>query len=161
MKQNKKGNIIVEDARIIFRNFSGKETKFNRAGSQNFCVVLEDREVVQSLIDDGWNVRTLNPRDGEDEPTYYLQVKVNFGAISPNVYMVSGTVKTQLDEDTVSILDYADLQTCDLVIRPYNYDVNGKTGISAYLKKGYFVIDRDDLDLKYAEEEFPGEEIPF
>lgn len=153
-------NIVIEDAHIIFRNFAGEETKFNRAGNRNFCVVIDDPEMAQTLKDDGWNIRTLQPRDPEDEPRHYLQVKVRFDNVPPHVYMISGKTKTELDEESVSALDYADLKTCDLVIRPYNYDVNGKTGISAYLKKGYFVVDQDDLDRKYAEEESP-EELPF
>ena len=153
-------NIVIEDAHIIFRNFAGEETKFNRAGNRNFCVVIDDPQTAQDLMNDGWNIRTLQPRDPEEEPRHYLQVKVKFGNIPPHVYLISGKTKTELDEESVSALDYADLKTCDLVIRAYNYDVNGKTGISAYLKKGYFVVDQDDLDRKYAEEESP-EELPF
>ena len=54
-------NIVMENARLIFKNFSGEESKFNRKGNRNFCVVL-DPEVADDLIKDGWNVRFLRPR---------------------------------------------------------------------------------------------------
>lgn len=159
---NKKiDNISVEDAQILFRNFAGKEDQYNRAGDRNFCVIIDDPEVAQQLSDDGWNVRVLRPRDPEDEPRHYMQVKVSFKNIPPSIWLVTKHGKTKLTEETVDSLDYADLKSVDLIINPYRWEVNGKTGVKAYLKTGYFVINEDEFAAKYAEEEFPEEDIPF
>ena len=159
MAFKKINDVSIENARLRFRNFSGREDTYNRAGDRNFTAVIDDPEIAQQLRADGWNIKERDFEDGTVE--YRLPVKVKFGDYPPSIYMITGKNRTQLTEESVGVLDRADLQTCDLIIRPYHWSVNGKEGITAYLKTGYFVLEIDEFASKYAEEEFPVEDVPF
>ena len=158
MAYKKTNNIMIEDARLIFKNFSGEESKFNRAGNKNFCVVL-DHDMAEDLAAEGWNIKYLRPREDGEEPTPYLQVTVAYGNIPPKVIMIAGKTKTPLDSFSIGTLDYAEITNVDLVIRPYNWEVNGKQGIKAYLKTMYVEIEQDAFASKYDFDD--DEEVPF
>lgn len=147
---NKQKFITFEDCRIIYRNFSGKEGEFNRVGDRNFCVLLSD-EVAAQFAEDGWNVKYLKPHEEGDAPQPYLQVKLKFNTERrpPRVVLVTSGGNTPLDASTVSLLDYAEITKVDLNIRPYNYDVRGNTGVSAYVRDIYVTIEEDELEKRY------------
>ena len=148
---------MVEDATIIFRNFSGKEGQYNREGDRNFAVILPP-DVAEQMVIDGWNVRQLDPREEGDEPTPYVQVSVNFNNRPPRVVLLTSTTRTQLDEASVEVLDCSDIKTADLIARGYEWSVNGKTGVKAYLQSLFVTIEEDALERKYAFYESEGDE---
>lgn len=160
-------NVVFEDVRIMFRNFKGEETPYNRAGNRNFCVVIDDEVFAERMKDDGWNVKILPPREEGDKPLCYIQVVASYKFQPPKVYLLTKTNKTLLDEDTIGELDDVDIESVDLIIRPYNWEVNGKSGVKAYLKSMYVKIREDFLAEKYAnfgsdiEEEMDEDDLPF
>ena len=141
-------DISIANAKIGFRNFSGKEGKFNPAGKRNFCVFL-DQDVANRLAKDGWNVRWLRPRNDDEEAQAYMQVEVSFKNIPPTVVQITHRGKTRLDEETVGGLDWAELANVDLIIRPYNWQVNSSSGVKAYLKAMYVTLNEDEFAEKY------------
>lgn len=147
---------MVEDAQIIFKNFAGKEGQYNREGDRNFAVIL-DSVTAEKMLQDGWNVRYLEPREEGDEPTPYVPVAVNFNNRPPRVVMLTSTSRTQLHEDNVEVLDWADIEKVDLIARAYEWTVNGKSGIKAYLQSLFVTIHEDALERKYAIHEDPAE----
>lgn len=160
MANNRVGNISVENARILFRNFAGKESKYNAKGKRNFCLLIDTEEAAK-LKEEGWNVKYLSPRDPDDEPQPYIQVSVEFGNFPPNIWLIAGNKKTKLDEETVASLDYAEIENVDLIIRPYTWEVNGKGGIKAYLKNMYVTIVENEFEKKYKDLEDDDSELPF
>lgn len=124
----------IDDARIIFRNFTGAASKFNREGDRDFSVVIPDMEMAEELINQGWNIKVREPREEGDDPFIYLKVKIKFNDRGPNIYLKSGGNLRKLDEESIACLDNIDISSVDLDVRPYDWEVNGKTGRTAYLQ---------------------------
>lgn len=155
-------NIVIENARIGFRNFSGKEGKFNPSGKRNFCWFIDDAGLAERLKADGWNVKELRPREEGDSPQAYLQVAVNYENRPPKIVIVTSKGKNVVSEEEVGMLDWAEISNVDLIITPYNWEFNGKTGVKAYTKSMYITIEEDEFEQKYADAPNDiDEDIPF
>lgn len=141
---------MIEGADLIFRNFSGKEGQYNREGDRNFAVVIPDEKTAQDLLADGWNVKYLNPREEGDNPTPYVPVSVRFDILPPRIVMITSLARTNVTESMVEVLDWANIENADIIVRAYEWEVNGKTGLKAYLKSLYLTIEEDYLERKYA-----------
>ena len=145
---NEKLEIRIDNAKVMFRNFSGVAGNYNQAGNRNFCVFLSD-EVANKMEKEGWNIKWLRSREDEP-PQAMLSVKVNFGNYPPKIFLVSDGNISKLTEENVKELDFAELAQVDLILRGYTWEVQGKTGVKAYLKEGYFVLVVDELAKKYS-----------
>ena len=152
-----RGILQIDDARITYKNFRGEGTKFNREGDRNFALIIPEREMADALIHEGWNVRIKDPRDPDDDPFMFLPVKVNFNDRGPNAYLVTGNRMNRLDEESIACLDDVDIIGVDLDIRPYDWEVNGKSGRTAYLQSIRVTQRIDRFAAQYAEEEYPEE----
>ena len=150
---NPRGVLQIDDARIIFRNFSGEAGQYNREGDRNFALVIPTQEIADELTHEGWNVRVRESRDPDGEPYMYLPVKVKFNDRGPNVYLKSGRSVNRLDESTVGMLDDIDILSVDMDIRPFDWDINGKTGRTAYLQSMDVTQNIDRFAARYESEE--------
>lgn len=143
--------LVIDNARLIFKNFSGKGDNYNREGDRNFAVIIDDPNAAEGLANAGWNVRPLISKDPDEEPTNYIKVKVSFKVRAPKVRLLSNHKQVFLNENTISSLDFAKIEECGVVISPYMWEVNGKHGISAYLDSMYAKIEDDPFADKYAD----------
>lgn len=150
-----RGILQIDNARIIYRNFRGEGSKFNREGDRNFALVIPDQDMADALVREGWNVKIKPPRDEEDEPFMFLPVKVKFNDRGPQVYLKTGDRVNRLDEESIAMLDDIDILSVNMDLRPYNWDVNGKTGRTAYLQSIEVIQEIDRFAARYAEEEHP------
>lgn len=143
--------VTIRDAYTLFRNFAGEEQQYNRKGDRNFCVVL-GADLARQMVDAGWNVKTLRSRD-EDEPDRpYVEVAVGFsGNRPPTVVLVTSRGRNTLTEDEVDVLDWIDWKKADLILNPYPWSFNGRSGVKAYLKSLFVTADEDELMQEYAD----------
>lgn len=149
--------LTIRNAKLIFRNFSGKPSQYSPEGRRTFSVVIDDEEFANQLINDGWNVKTRKPYRDDDPPSFHLPVAVFFGKFPPKVICRGSNGNVLLDENQVGMLDWVEIVNADLTIRPRTYEIAGRQGIKAYLKTLAVTILEDEI-----EKEYPiGDDCPF
>ena len=82
----------------------------------------------------------------------FIPVKIKFNNRGPGAYLRSGETVTRLNEETIGILDEIDIQSVSMDLRPYDWDVNGKTGRTAYLQAIDVIQNIDRFGDMYAQE---------
>lgn len=153
-------DITLRNVRIIFRNFAGAPTRFNVAGGKRTFSILLNENEANELSSMGFNVKALKQRDPDDDPAFHLPVEVSYRVKPPRIVFISnsGRKRTVIDEDTVSLIDYTEIEKIDLTINPYQWVMENAHGVKAYLKTMYVTIREDELDIEYAQDFGP--EVP-
>lgn len=147
----------IEDTTIRWANFAGKKGKYNEEGQRNFNLFL-DQDVARRLVEDGWNVKYLQPKDEGEDPQPILKVNVKYHKEvdpegktewrGPSIVLISSRGRQNLGINEINILDWMAIKTADVILNPYQRDSDSP--ITAYLHKLFVVMEEDDLDRKYA-----------
>jgi len=148
--------VTIENGTLRFKNFAGLEGPFTPAGTRQFSVELPEQSAL-AMLQDGWNVKRYEGKEEGDEGFYYISISVSYKLRPPLIVMIpedNPNARVNLTEETVAMLDWAEVLTADLSIRPYNWVVGSgaqqKTGIKAYLQSLYVTVRQDRLAIKYS-----------
>lgn len=176
-----RGLLQINDARIIFRNFSGEEGPFNREGERSFSLIIsggifdsgrkgeEPREVdaqemaelLQNEVNEygvGWNIKIKPPREEGEDPFMHMKVKVSTKNRMPAIFVKSaGKVIRLQDPEDLNMLDEIAIRNVCLDVRPFDGEMRGEGFRSAYLDSMEVTQEIDRFTARYAEEEYPEE----
>lgn len=181
------GNLNVEQAGMIYKNFSGKPTKVNPAGGKRTFSLVLTKEYAERLDAQGWNIKVKEIRDqlqdGEmtrtvswgdyinnyqtefDHALIYTEIVVNENSeYPPRIYKVSefNGEKTMalVPPEQWFRMDESELMNVDIVIHPYTH---GRSIANPDAKKGYLksmyamAVPVNDFGGKYAGYTIAGE----
>lgn len=149
-----RGVLQVDDARITFKNFTGRGDRYNREGDRSFSLIIPNEDIANELLADGWNVTIKAPREEGDPKFMHMKVKVKYGGRGIPAYLRSGDKIVELTEETIGCLDSMDIMSVDMDIRPYDWErPNGDTGRSAYLQSIHVTQAIDRFAARYRRDE--------
>lgn len=158
---NGKSKLGIDNARICFKNFSGKNDPFGQG--LGFSVIIPDEHTREMLVKDvndlgaGWNVKLRAPREEGDTPFMHLPVKIRISEGRPAVYVRTGNKTIQMSPQDIGRLDRMNIASVDLDISPNDGDYHGRPFRSAYLDAIYVYTATSRLEARFAEEEYPEE----
>ena len=170
--RDSRGNLVVRDAVIMqgknkngsWSNFKGAPTKVNTiGGKRTFNLVIPER-MVKELEDDGWKIRSIPPRDDQDDILYFTEIVLNMEKkVEPDIYLCSEfggrKRKTRLHGDDVGMLDDIRFERADVNIYPHVH----ANGVKGHCNQLVVIQARNDLfDGDYDEyEEVTDEDQPW
>ena len=174
-------DLVVYGARIIYRNFEGREVKLpdgrviNEKGNRNVCLIIPP-DILDNVREVGWNIKPKKKKSEDEEDLFYLPIKANYHksddgnrVFGPIASLITSRGQTRLTEETIGQLDWARIKNVDICVRGKFWPpsrISPEGCVAAYLKSIYVTIQEDALEEKYANIPFvdgnvDDEEMPF
>jgi hypothetical protein len=145
-------NLLIENAKLQWRNFSGEERQFNNKGNRNFCIMLDGVEYAEELEALGWPIKYAKPVEEGGPLRPFIKVNMKYTPRSqPKLHLINSRGIKKLDEDSAFALDFVDIAKVDLEIRAFRWEFGGKEGVKAMLNSIYVTIRESFLERKYAD----------
>lgn len=154
--RDSRGNLTVENACIFWTNFKGEPTRFNTAGGKRTFNLALPEEVADTLREEGWNVKSRDPYDEQDDILYFTECVLNMASkYEPRVMLCTEwngkKSMNTLHGDSVGRLDGMRYENVDLIIHPHVHDKGCKgycnTIIVTQAKSDLFGGKYDDYDI--------------
>lgn len=135
---------------------NSQNNMYNRDGVRYFAIKLDD-EFANELEAEGWPVLWRNINRDENEPEImqaYLKVFIKYGTRFPiDIFLVNANrnSKTLLDEEDLDNLhmDSKNIESIDLVIRPYFWKYGEKRGVKAQVQDMNILLAQSGLNDGY------------
>lgn len=151
------GNLRIENAVILYRNFTGAPTNLNPVpGKRTFNVCLT-KEWADILTQDGWNVKSRELEEGD--VIYHTEIVVNEkSAYPPHLYLLSEyngkKTATLLSPEQYRKLDTDMIIEMDLEIHPFEHNRGAVGAKKGYLKNLWAKLQSvNDFGGKYSDYE--------
>ena len=165
------GDLSIEGAIIIWTNFEGRPTKFNPAGGKRTFVLVLTDTVAEELRNEGWNIKTREPREEGEDPLFFTEIVINMDSkFPPKVVLYSEfngkKSANKLTSETIRQLDSINIANVDVIIHPYEHNFSSVANVKGYANALYITQAPDsNFGGKYAEYEMGGvdsdDDIPF
>lgn len=143
-----------EDAQIkwAFSHFDGRADTFNDEGDHNFTIIVP-RERAMEMMEYGWAIRELEPREEGDEPEFILKVKISYRYDPPKIYLIKGDRKMRASEPDLADIRRDVTEQISVIITPSRWINGNRSGVTAYVKELYAKVRQSRFSEMYADYE--------
>lgn len=139
------------------RNFSGVKDDFNERGNRQVLIVVGKQhaydlgfdsvtDMFNALKADDWKVKRFNATDENNDPDmYFPATAVYYDRDKSSIFMKTGRNSRLLTEQTVGLLDSADIENTDVILSKHYYDSHGKQGYNVRIKSMEVTVIEDEI----------------